>query len=249
MSMTANEFLMGGGIPSAHSVFVDAPFGTSVTGTIATLPEVVQQTDLDTGELKFWNDGKPMMQMAVTLQTDLRNPEMVEDTGLRKLFVKAKLLEAVRTAVRASGAKGLDVGGVLTVTYIADGERKKAGKNPPKFYTATYAPPSAAQANAFLNGQQPQAAPPQQAPAATFVPPNQGPAPQWAAPAPGPIAQMPQQASQRADAIYQAAQQPAPAAPPAPADGGVWTPPPGMDPQQAAALANLQPAQRAQLGY
>jgi hypothetical protein len=230
VSISAEEFLMGGGIPSAKFDTI----GTTVSGTIATRPEVVQQTDLDTGEPKFWNDGKPMMQLAVTIQTELRDPEIPDDDGKRKFYVKAKLLEAVRAAIRTAGAKGLDVGGVLTVAYVADGEVKKRGHNPPKIYSATYQPPAAAQANAFLNG---------------------GPAPQWAAnafaqPAPGSIAQMPQQASQRADALYQAAQQQLAAQPAsAPAEGAAWTPPEGMDPQQAAALAALTPQQRSALGY
>lgn len=248
MTMSANEFLMGGGIPAAQ--FPDEAYGTTVGGVITTQPEMVQQTDLDDGTLKFWNDGKPMMQCIVIVQTEIRDPQITDDEGLRKFYIKANSLKAVREAVRRSGSKGLEVGGTLALTYTADGERKSRTKNPPKLYSATYQPPAAAAANAFLNGsQQPPAQQYAPQPAQGFVPPNQGPAPQWAAPAPGPIAQMPQQASQRADAIYQAAQQPAPAAPPAPADGGVWTPPPGMDPQQAAALANLQPAQRAQLGY
>jgi hypothetical protein len=223
MSISAEEFLMGGGIPSAKFDTI----GTTVSGTIATRPEVVQQTDLDTGDPKFWNDGKPMMQLAVTIQTELRDPEVPDDDGKRKFYVKAKLLDAVRTAIRTAGAKNLEVGGVLTVAYVADGEVKKRGHNPPKIYSATYQPPTAVQANAFLNGGQPaQAAP--QAPAQGFVPANQGAAPQWAAPAQA---------------------QPVQAAPAPAAEGAVWTAPPGMDPQQAAALAALPPAQRAALGY
>lgn len=213
----ANDFLMGGGIPAAKFETI----GTTVSGQICAQPEVTQQSDLDTGKPLFWDDGRPRMQLVVTVQTDQRDPEITDDDGKRKFYIRAKLQDAVRAAVRASQAKGLEVGGTLAITYVADGEQKKRGYNPPKLYSATYAPPAAAQANAFLNGGQPAPAP--QAPAGGFVPPNQGPAPQWAAPA---------------------QQQPAPAA-----DGGVWTPPPGMDPQQAAALANLQPAQRAQLGY
>lgn len=221
----ANDFLMGGGIPAAKFETI----GTTVSGQICAQPEVTQQSDLDTGKPLFWDDGRPRMQLVVTVQTDQRDPEIADDDGKRKFYIRAKLQDAVRQAVRASQAKGLEVGGTLAITYVADGEQKKRGYNPPKIYSATYAPPSAAQANAFLNGggevRDPWTG--YTVPAAQAAQPAQGPAPQWAAPA----------------------QQPAPATPPAPADGGVWTPPPGMDPQQAAALANLQPAQRAQLGY
>ncbi|TDE20855.1 hypothetical protein E1295_47015, partial [Nonomuraea mesophila] len=173
----ANDFLMGGGIPSGHAVFDKAPHGTALTGTVTATPTVEQQRDLDTGKLKFWDsDGKPMMQLVVTLQTDLRDPEMHDDSGLRKLYVKGNMLAAIRTAVRAAGAKGLEPGGTLTVTYVSDGEQKKAGKNPPKIYTAVYVAPAAAAANAFVQGGQP-----------------------------GPIAQMPQQFAQTGSALAQAA--------------------------------------------
>ncbi|MER7206363.1 hypothetical protein [Streptosporangium sp. NPDC000239] len=221
-TMDANAFLMGGGIPSAQFPTI----GTTVSGPITTPPTVEQQKDLDSGEPKFWSDGKPMMQMVVTVQTSLRDPQIVDDDGQRKFYIKAKLLDAVRTAVRQAGARGLEVGGVLSITYVADGEVKKRGHNAPKIYTAAYAAPSAVQANEFLQG-----------------------APQAPATAPGPIAQMPQQVAQRAEAIYQAAQTTLAAQPaPAPA-AAAWTPPPGTSPEQAAALAALTPEQRATLGF
>lgn len=209
IDISANDFLMGGGVKSAE--FPDRAYGTTWTGTICQQPTVQQQTDLKTGELKFWkSDNKPMMQLVVAIQTDVRDPQIPDDDGKRSLYIKAKLQAAVRDAVRASGSKGLEIGGTLSVTYTGDGVQEQKGFNPPKLYTATYAPPAQAAANGFLNGSQQQPQAPQQ---------------QYAAPQ------------------AQAAQQPA-------ADGGaVWTPPPGMDPTQAAALAALPHAQRVALGY
>jgi hypothetical protein len=230
--LSAEEFLMGGGVKSAE--FPDRAYGTTWTGTICQQPTLQQQTDLKTGELKFWkSDGKPMMQLVVVIQTDVRDPNVEDDDGKRAFYIKAKLKAAVQAAVRAGGAKNLAVGGTLSITYTGDGVQEQKGYNPPKLYAAVYQPPSAAQANAFLNGQQPaqaQAAPqyaPQ--PAQGFVPQNQGPAPQWAAPA-------------------------APAAPAHPVQTGpneadIWTPPPGMPENQAAALAALSPEQRKALGF
>lgn len=150
MSITASEFLMGGGTASAKFPQV----GATVTGRIVREPEVQQQKDFTTGELKFWNDGKPMQQLQVILATDERDPEVADDDGERAVYVKGNLLKAVREAVRKAGAKGLDVGGTLTVTYSGDGEVTKRGFNAPKLYTASYVPPVKNAAEQFIGGSQ-----------------------------------------------------------------------------------------------
>ncbi|MGS2641701.1 hypothetical protein [Streptosporangium sp. G12] len=212
-----NDFLMGGGIPSAKFPF----FGTTVSGTICAQPEVVQQTDPKDGSPKFWDDGRPRMQLVVTVQTEQRDPEIADDDGRRKFYIKAKLQDAVRQAVRTSGARGLEVGGTLTITYVADGEKPRGAFSAPKLYTAVYAPPSVAASAEFLNGGAPAGQPSALAQAA---------APEIAA-MPNPV-----------QAAYNAAQT-------APAPAAAWTPPPGsnLTPEQVAAFAKLTPDQRAQI--
>lgn len=135
---SADDFLMGGGVPSAKFPQI----GAKVTGSIAREPEVQQQTDFDSGKPMFWDDGKPKLQAKVVLQTNERDPADPEDDGQRAVYIKGQMQKAIATAVRAAGAKRLEVGGTLTVTYAADGERK--GKlNPPKVYTASYESPNA----------------------------------------------------------------------------------------------------------
>lgn len=134
---SADDFLMGGGgAPSAKF----PAFGTVVGGRITEKPTVEQQRDISTGEKKFWKDGNQMMQLVVTVQTDQRDPEIDEDDGRRRLFVKSHMKSAIADAVRATGAKGLEVGGILTVTYTGDGAVTQRGFNAPKLYTATYTP-------------------------------------------------------------------------------------------------------------
>lgn len=133
---SADQFLMGGGIKSAKFETV----GTTVGGPIAEKPEVQQQRDFSSGEPKFWNDGKPMLQLRVLLRTSQRDPDDPEDDGLRAIYVKGLLQKVVQQAVRAAGTNGLEVDGVLTVTYTGDGERK-GNLNPPKLYSATYTSP------------------------------------------------------------------------------------------------------------
>lgn len=264
MTMTdPNAFLMGGGAASAKFPVI----GTTVTGTIIREPEVMQQSDFTTGELKFWNDGRPMQQLQVVLSTSERDPADPNDDGERALYVKANMQKAVRDAIRAAGAPGIAVGGVLSVTYIGDGEITKRGMSAPKLFNAAYTPPTTAAANGFLTEQQPAA----QAPRQQYAPPapaadqwNQpiAQAPAFAQPAPAAPVQQPTPEQQLAAGQYptqfgappaQAQPQyqqpgintpnitPAPPAPPAQALAGV-------SPEAIAALSQLSPEQRAALG-
>ncbi|MFF9129153.1 hypothetical protein [Streptomyces sp. NPDC014806] len=163
--MDANNFLMGGG--GAPTAKFPAP-GTTVGGRITEEPKVEQQRDIQTGEKKFWNNGDPMMQLVVTVQTDQRDPSLEEDDGRRRIFVKGVMKNAVADAVRAAGARGLEVGGQLFVTYTHDGEPKQRGFSAPKQYAARYI----AAAQSELAPPAPAAAPPQQyaAPAPAAAP-------------------------------------------------------------------------------
>lgn len=188
----AQDFLMGGGVPSAFKK--DDGIGVTKGGQLTEQPEVKQQTDFDTGELLFWDDGSPRKQLVVTVQTTERDPMEADDTGLRRFYVKGNLQRAVRDAVRASGAKGLEVGGTLQVTRSGREEPKKRGMDGAWIYTAQYT----AAASNFL-----------------------------------------------ADNATPPAQAQAPAAQPAPATNGNEDS--GMEPNLAAALANLSPEERAAL--
>lgn len=142
---SADDFLMGGGgAPTAKFPTI----GTSVGGRITEKPTVQQQRDIQTGEAKFWGDGNPMMQLVVTVQTNQIDPTITDDDGRRRLFIKGQLKNAVQDAVRAVGGSGLEVGGILTVTYVRDGEVKQRGFNPPKQYDAKYVPAAQAELNA-----------------------------------------------------------------------------------------------------
>lgn len=159
---SADDFLMSGGVPSAKFPVL----GHTVSGRITERPTVEQQKNYEDDKLKFWDDGKPMMQLVVTLATNERDPENPEDEGMRRLYVKGYMKNAVATAVRASGARGLEVGGILSVTYTQDGEKKNAKFNAPKLFSAQYVPAAAAE----LNTPDPVASQPTAAPAATAAP-------------------------------------------------------------------------------
>jgi hypothetical protein len=125
--------------------------GTTHSGVISEEPYVQQQTDPKDGSPKTWKNGDPMLQLVVPMKTQYRDAEIEDDDGERRLFIANKgMREAVQRAVSTSGAKGLDVGGTLTVQYVADGEKTNPAFNAPKIYTATYVPPQGGQSGQFL---------------------------------------------------------------------------------------------------
>ena len=207
------DSLLNEGAPSAIATIKalgDRP-GTTLSGPIVEIGEEVQQKDVNTGAPAFWPDGNPKTMLPITIATEIRDPNIVDDDGHRTLWVSGNMKKAIGAAIRQAGAK-LALGGILSVTFTGFGEAKSAAFSPPRMWTATYTPPAPGQG--FF--EQPQAAP---APA---------PVQQWqqpqAAPAPVPAPAAPQQAAPQMSpeqfAAYQAwqaqqaaAQQPAPAAP------------------------------------
>ena len=189
--------------------------GDSVTGKILNLEEL-QQTDLQTGEVKTFTNGQPMMMYRVELQTNLRDGEM--DDGVRSVYLKgskkpesqSSLAAVLQAVLTATGRAALTVGGTLTLTYTGDGVAKGRGFSAPKQYSAQYAAPSVS-----LDPPTPAA------PASPWGSQSAAPASPWG--------------NQSA-----ASQAPAPATPAAPAPAAS----PGLTPEQIAALkaAGIDPA-------
>ena len=98
-----NAFLMGGGAKSAK---FDRE-GDKVVGTILDM-QVKQQTDIKTGAPRTWDNGDPMMQLVVTLQTDARDDE--DDDGR----ASADATTFLRVALTAASVIGLAEFGDLT---------------------------------------------------------------------------------------------------------------------------------------
>ena len=138
-----SSFLAPSGIPACKFPTI----GTTVTGEIIAPPEVQQQTEIGTGKPLTFDDGKPRMQLVITIQTDLRDPEIDDDDGKRRVFVtgtKASEGGGMLGAFKRAGITDPQVGGTLTVTYTHDGARTSPAYSPPKQYEVKYAPPNAA---------------------------------------------------------------------------------------------------------
>lgn len=111
-----NDLLMAGGTPSAKF----PTRGTRVEGTILAPPSTRPQTDLKTREVKRFANGDAMMQLVVKLQTSEQDPQRDNDDGERMLYIRGASLRKLRDVVLAAGAKGLEVGGWISQTYIDD---------------------------------------------------------------------------------------------------------------------------------
>lgn len=145
---------LGGKVASAS--FPDREYGTTVGGRIIRDPELMQQRDYTTGDPLFYPDsGKPQMQLVVHVQTDVRDPAVPDDDGVRALYVKGQMRAALIDALRRAGIEptvGPRKGGQLFMRYERDEPvTLKNGKrgNPQKIYTGKYLPP-AGEASEFL---------------------------------------------------------------------------------------------------
>lgn len=125
-----NSLFASVSVPSIS--FKDSKIGDSFTGTITAL-ETAQVRDFDSNEPKFWDDGKPQLQVVLTLDTEYSDPANPEDDGTRKLYLVGAKLTAMKAAVKEFG-QPVAVGQVITITFT--GEKPNANKrfNATKLY-------------------------------------------------------------------------------------------------------------------
>lgn len=235
----ANEVLMGGGgYPAAKFDTVR----TWVGGTLVSKPRSRQETEFGTGKPKTYpKSGDPIYGLLVDVQTDQRTDP--EDDGIRRMYIEGRLLkEAVRNAVTAAGASGLEPHGRLFVAWTGDGVPASAGASAPHLYEARYYPPTTpvpTASNGASSSSAPMPEPGQSVPTSglnVFGQPETPP-PSFAEPTPAPV-------SPQAGTPVSAPATPAPMAEPgaqSPATGTPVTAPAGNEPT-AEAIAALKAA-------
>lgn len=136
-----DQALAGGGAPSFFTK--DTPVGASVTGTIVAA-ELRQVTDYTTQKPKTWDDGRPQMQVVVTLDTTERDPANPDDNGQRRVFIKTWGVwrDALNAAIKtAGGSKASDVltpGARFTATFTET--RPSSKGSPMKVYAYQIVP-------------------------------------------------------------------------------------------------------------
>lgn len=127
-----NDLLSSVSVPSLS--FKDAKVGTSYTGTITDL-QTVQVRDFATGDPKFWEDGKPQLQIQVTLSTEYNDPTIEDDNGDRRVYLFGQKLAAAREALKASGMSKFELGSKFTITLSGTKPPKTKGFNDIKLYS------------------------------------------------------------------------------------------------------------------
>lgn len=136
-----NDILAGGG--GRWAKFTEP--GDKVVGDIVSL-ETRQQTTVE-GDPKTWDNGDPMWEVVVSLQTALQ--EDGDDDGIRLVAISgskkyASKAKATADALKTAGAKTMETGASFGLAYTGDGEPTKRGYTAPKLYAATYTAPKAA---------------------------------------------------------------------------------------------------------
>jgi len=132
-------FESGGGAPGFF--FKGDPHGKSVRGKIVKM-EKRQVLDYVTKKPRFYDDGNPIEQAVLTLQTSLR--EGPDDDGRRRVFLKNKDKANFKQALEAAGAQRPELGADLTVTYAADAPPTQPGMSPSRVYVFEYVPAAVA---------------------------------------------------------------------------------------------------------
>lgn len=173
--------------------------GDMVQGLVVGTPQVKPQMVFDntgkpTDVPDKWRDGSDKMKVVITLQTDLRDPQLEDDDGTRSIYAvmsnsKGSLFRTIREAIQAAGRRDIEEGAMLQVWYIGP-DPTSTTIVPRKLYGAQYRPPASPLAGP------PQQQPPQQAPQAYQPPAQVDPyagAPAWAQPQQAPVQQFQQQ--------------------------------------------------------
>lgn len=158
-----DDFLMSGGGVSCQF----PKKGDSYTGTVVKSGKARAQTDPEDGSTKTFKSGDTRMTKPVTLVCEdprgrwdkdaMEYVDVEDDNGERVLWVQGQMKNAVRDAIlkafKAAGVRskpGLELGGLLTVTYSSSIPSGKKGVNPQKIYTAEYVLAKDNKANAHL---------------------------------------------------------------------------------------------------
>jgi len=126
-----NDLLGTRSIPSIS--FKDAKVGDVFNGVITEL-KTVQVRSYDSGEPEFWDDGKPKLQIEVTLATDYLDPSLDEDDGTRRVYLFGQKLAAAKQEMKAKGFSKLEKGMKFSIKFTGTKPSSNKKYNDVKLY-------------------------------------------------------------------------------------------------------------------
>jgi hypothetical protein len=136
---TAADFFGG----NAKSASFDGQPGIKWFGIVDRIGAPIQATEYVRpgsgliGKPQFYPSGDPVMQLPITLLTDVRDPSIPSDDGRRTIYFEGEKRKALKTALRQVGAREPILGDWMSLEYYAD--QQGQGANPKKLYRSEYA--------------------------------------------------------------------------------------------------------------
>lgn len=127
-----DDLLSGTSVPSLS--FKDIEVGQGYTGTIVDLRTVQVRNYEDPTKLEFWDDGKPKLQIEVTLSTSYADPSDADDDGRRRVFLFGQKLKATKDEMAKKGMKKLEIGSTFKITLSGTKPSQNKRYNDVKLY-------------------------------------------------------------------------------------------------------------------
>lgn len=128
----ASDLLVGSSVPTLS--FKDTPVGEGYEGTVISARTVQVRNYEDPTKLEFWDDGKPKLQIEVTLATDYADPSDPDDDGSRRVFLFGQKLRAAQDEFRKKGLKKLEAGYHFKITLTGTKPSQNKRYNDVKLY-------------------------------------------------------------------------------------------------------------------
>lgn len=147
---SADDLLTGGGGRRCKFGAIaagDSPVNGTIHEGVVIGCESQQQTTYDptdpskSNKPKFWDNGKPAMELVITFQTAERDDQ--NDDGIRSVYAKGQLLAMIRESVKEAHAAdpkvvGIRPGGYIKMMFVNQ-EKLPVRKN---IFRAKYTPPA-----------------------------------------------------------------------------------------------------------
>lgn len=117
--------------------------GTLVSKDTQQAAEFNAKDPTDRSKLKTYDSGDPKLELILILQTDVRDPNLEDDKGVRRVFVSYSMQQSLQQAVLDAGIrKSLPLGSRIRIEFSHEVPNKMGSGNPRKEYKISVTPPA-----------------------------------------------------------------------------------------------------------